>query len=169
MLFVNYEIGAGREELLSVLRDNNLVVEAENYDTSKGKPKMHVKEKGERLKIKCEMTERPTKDNGFLEGTYFIGKVGEKDGVSRIRGVILTAPIYHMIFLLLFAFFIIQCINLGGISPMPIILVMFDVVMFYGEFKKQSLIKRYIFRALKIVYKQKSSNPDRKIVLLNKN
>ena len=156
MLFVNYKIHAEREEIMSVIRDNNLVVEAENYDTSKGKPKMHIKEKGERLKIKCEMTERPTKDNGFLEGTYFAGKVKENNGVCKISGIILTAPIYHFIFLCLFGFFIFQCISLGGISPIPIILVIFDGFMFYGEFKKQSLIKRYIFRALKIVYKNRS-------------
>ena len=156
MLFVNYKIHAARDEVLSVIRDNNLVVEAENYDTTKGTPKMHVKEKGERIKIKCEMTGRPTKDNGFLEGTYFLGKVKEKNGVCKVSGIILTAPIYHLIFLCLFSFFIFQCISVGGISPIPIILVIFDVFMFYGEFKKQSLIKRYIFRALKIVYKNRS-------------
>ena len=156
MLFVNYKISAQREEVLAIIRNNNLVVEAENYDTSKGKPKMHVKEKGERLKIKCEMTDRPTKDNGFLEGTYFIGKVNEKEGITRVKGIILTAPIYHLLFLILFSYFVFQCVNVGGISPIPIILVIFDVFMFYGEFKKQGLIKRYIFRALKIVFKNKS-------------
>ena len=161
MLFVNYKIGAGREEVLSVLRDNNLVVEEEKYDTRNGKPRMHLKERGETLKIKCEMTERPTKDNGFLEGTYFLGKVKEKEGVTRVRGVILTAPIYHFIFLILFGLFILQCIHVGGISPIPIILVIFDVFMFYGEFKKQGIIKRYIFRALKIVYRNKNVQNNR--------
>ena len=156
MTFVNYKIGATREEVKSTLFNNNLVVEAENYDTSKGKPKMHFKEKGDRVKIKCEMTGRPTKDNGFLEGTYFIGKIKEIEGGTKIRGVILTAPIYHLVFIILFAFSILQCIKVGGISPIPIILVIFDIFMFYGEFKKQGIIKRYIFRALKIVYKNKS-------------
>ena len=157
MLFVNYKIHADRDTVMSVLRDNNLVVEEENYDTSNGKPKMHIKEKGGRVKIKCEMTGRPTKDNGFLEGTYFLGKVREKNGVSKVSGIILTAPIYHFIFLCLFGFFIFRCISLGAISAIPIILVIFDVFMFYGEFKKQSLIKRYIFRALKIVFKRQKN------------
>lgn len=161
MLFVNFKIGASREEVMKTLFDNNLVVEAEKFDTSKGKPRMHVKEKGERVKIKCEMTERPTKDNGFLEGTYFIGKVKEKDGVTRIGGIILTAPIYHLLFLLLFGFFIYQCISLGGISVVPILLLIFDGFMFAGEFRKQPLIKRYIFRALKIVYKNKTDTRKR--------
>ena len=117
--------------------------------------------KGEKIKIKCEMTERPTKDNGFLEGTYFIGKVKEKNGVSRVKGVIVTAPIYHVLLLMLFAFFVYRCISIGGISFEPIVLVLFDIVLFYGEFKKQSLIKRYIFRSLKIVFKHKKESEKR--------
>lgn len=156
MKLVNYKITAQRDEVMSVIRDNTRVVEAEKYDTSRGKPRMHITEKGERVKIKCEMTERPTKDNGFLEGTYFIGKVKEREGVTSVKGVILTCPIYHTIFFLLFAFFVAFCFIKGGISPIPFILVAFDIVMFYGEFKKQSLIKRYIFRTMKIVYKTKN-------------
>ena len=156
MLFVNFKIHAEREEVMSVLRDNTLVVEAEKYDTSNGKPKMHIKEKGEKVKIKCEMTERPSMDNGLLEGTYFLGKVKQSGDVTKVSGIVMTAPIYHLLFLCLFAFFIFQCISLGGFAPTPIILVIFDVFMFYGEFKKQSLIRRYIFRALKIVYKNKN-------------
>ena len=152
MLFVNYNIRSDKETLLSVIKDNNLVVESEKFDTSRGKPKMHVKTNGSKLKIKCELTERPTKDNGFLEGTYFIGKISEKDGNSRVRGIILTAPIYHLFFLMLFAFFIYQCFAVGGFSPIPIILLVFDGIMFKDEFRKQSLIKRYVFRAFKITY-----------------
>ena len=156
MLFLNYKIRAEKEELLSVLRDNNLVVEEEKFDTRRGKPRMHIKEKGNILKIKCELTERATKDNGFLEGTYFLGKISEKCGTTRLFGVILTAPIYHFLFLLLFGFFIYQCIAVGGISPIPIILVVFDGFMFYDEFRKQGLIKRYIFRAFKITYRNRN-------------
>ncbi len=153
MLFVNYKINAPRESLIEILEDSNLVVESEKFDTSRGKPKIHVKRKGDdTLKLKCEMTERPTKDNGFLEGTYFIGKLREREGVSTLRGIILTAPIYHVIFLVLFAFFIYQCIALGGFSPIPIILVVFDAFMFKDEFRKQGIIKKYIFRAFKITY-----------------
>ncbi len=155
MLFASYSINASKEEVMNVLRDNNRVVEAEKFDTTHGKPRMHLKEKGRRLKIKCEMTERPTKDNGFLEGTYFLGSVKEKGGRTSVKGIILTAPIYHFLFLLCFSFFIFRCISIGGISPIPFILVIFDIVMFYREFKKQRLIKRYIFRAFKIVYKDK--------------
>ena len=98
------------------------------------------------------MMGRGTKDNAFLEGTYFIGRASEKNGRSSVRGIILTAPIYHLLFTALFVFFIIQCFSVGGFSPIPIILLVFDVFMFKDEFKKQGLIKTYIFRAFKCTY-----------------
>ncbi len=153
MLFVNYKLNAPKESVSTVLRDSNLVVEAERFDTRRGTPRLHVQDKkNDWIKIKCEMTGRPTKDNGFLEGTYFFGKLAEKKGVTSIRGIILTAPIYHFLFLLMFAFFIYQCISVGGFSPIPIILVLFDAYMFKDEFRKQGIIKRYIFRTMKIVF-----------------
>ncbi|MBQ8320775.1 MAG: hypothetical protein IJX92_00230 [Clostridia bacterium] len=157
MLFVNYKIDADRELLLSNIMNNDLVVSEENYDTANGKPKMHIKSKGNRLKIKCEMTERPTKDNAFLEGTYFLGSLTQKGQSSRIRGLIMTAPIYHSIFLALLVVVICQAIIVKGIPVTAIFLVLFDLMMFKGEFGKQSLIKRYIFRALKITYRINSN------------
>ena len=159
MLFVNYSIRSQKEDLLCVLADNNTVVEAENFDTRLGTPKIHLSEKKNGIiKLKCEMTGRPTKDNGFIEGTYFIGKLSEYNGVSRLRGVILSSPIYHFAFVLLFAFFIYQCIAMGGFSPIPIILVIFDLYMFKDEFRKQGIIKRYIFRSFKIVHLRNLKN-----------
>ena len=157
MLFINYKIHVGRDELLDVIRNSDRVVGEENYDLSKGTPKMHVKEKGDSLKIRCEMTGRPTKDNGFLEGTYFKGKIKEKDGIATLKGVILTAPIYHSLLALLFAYFIYMCFSLGGINVVPIILLVFSIFMFKDEFRKQNLIKRYVFRSLKIAYREASS------------
>ena len=154
MLFVNYKINATRENIMNVLSDSDRVVSEEKYDTSRGKPKMHVKEKSGAIKIKCEMTGRPTKDNGFLEGTYFRGRITERDGESRVNGVIVTAPIYHTVFILMFAYFIYLCFSLGGFSVTPILLVGFDLILFRDEFRKQKLIKRYIFRSLKITYRE---------------
>ena len=91
----------------------------------------------------------PTKDNGFLEGTYFIGKLTEKNGVSSLRGVILTAPIYHTFIALLMALYVMRCIQLGGFNPVPIILLAFSFMMFKGEFEKQGTIERYLIRAFK--------------------
>lgn len=152
MLFVNYKIHAPESEIRRSLFDDVHVCEEEKYDTSKGTPKFHVKDKGSRIKISCEFLGRATRDNGFLEGTYFLGGIKENGDESRISGIILTAPIYHTIFLALVVFFIYQCFALGGISVVPILLIVFNLFMFRDEFRKQGLIKRYIFRSLKITY-----------------
>lgn len=154
MLFVNYDISADIDHLYSNISDNDKIVTAENYDIKNGKPKMHVKRRENRLKIKCEMTEIGTKDNAFLEGTYFLGSLKEKNGRSSVRGVILTAPIYHFVFLVLLGIVIYQSIIMVAIPITAIFLVLFDIMMFKGEFSKQSLIKRYIFRAFKITYRE---------------
>ncbi len=157
MLFINYTIHASRDEVLEVLSDSNTVVEAERFDTSKGKPKVHLGRKDDSLKMYCEMTGRATRDRDYrFGGTRFIGKITEKEGVTAIRGIIWTAPLYHLVLILLFAYFIYRCISLGAISVVPICLLIFDIFMFMDEFKKQGIIKRYIFRSLKIVYKRKN-------------
>lgn len=150
MKFVSYDIHAPRTEVLTSLRDNDKIVEQEKFDSSRGVPRIHIKEKEkDKIKITCEYTGRATKDNGFLEGTYFLGRLTETDGVTKLKGVILTAPIYHSILAIIFVFFILQCISIGGFSPAPIILLVFSIFMFKDEFRKQSIIKRYVFRAFK--------------------
>ncbi len=158
MLFVNYKIHAPREDVRTALLDGRLIAEKEKFADEGMAPKFHIKEKEECIKITCEMTGGATKDNGFLVGTYFRGKLTEKNGVTAIKGIVTTAPIYHFILIALLAFFIYKCIAEGGFSVMPITLVAFDVFMFWREFKKQSLIKRYIFRAFKNVYSDIQKN-----------
>ncbi len=158
MLFVNYDIHGSIEEVKLSLSENDRIVEDEKFDTAKGYPKIHFKENGEKIKVRCEFTGRSRKDNGFLEGTYLIGRFFEKDGVTTIRGVILTAPIYHTVLAALFAFFVYRCFALGGISIVPICLVLFSVFMFLDEFKKQRIIKRYIFRAFKNTFLRLNKN-----------
>lgn len=150
MKFVSYDIHAPRTEVLTSLRDNDKIVEQEKFDSSRGVPRIHIKVKEkDKIKITCEYTGRATNDNGFLEGTYFLGSIIEADGVTKLKGVILTAPIYHSILTILFVLFIYQCISVGGFSPVPIILLAFSIFMFKDEFRKQSIIKRYVFRAFK--------------------
>ena len=149
MLYVNYDIHAPVDEVRKSLVENDKIVADEKFDITKGFPKIHIKENGEKIKIKCEFCGRARKDNAFLEGTYLLGKFFERDGVTTLKGIILTAPIYHSILILLFAFFIYRCFSLGGISIVPICLVIFSVFMFYDEFRKQKIIKRYVFRAFK--------------------
>ena len=153
MKFVNITTDTPREELLSLIKSCERVNSGVQFDEKIGIPKIKVKQKGERLHITCELLNRPSKDNGFLVGTYFAGKLRERDGVTTLRGVILTAPIYHLVLLALFAAFIVMCIQKGGFSVTPVLLLVFDYFMFSLEFKKQGIIKRYFERCVKFAYK----------------
>ncbi len=154
MLFVNYTIGAPREELLSNLLNGESQVAEEQYGDKGGKPKMHVKIKDDRVKIKCEMIGLPTKDNGFIQGTLFLGKISEKSDRCALRGVIFTEPVYHLIFLIMLSVVVYQAITMAAIPITAIFLVLFNILMFKDEFKKQSIIKRYIFEAFKSTYRE---------------
>ena len=161
MLIVNHKIRAPRETVLQTLADSKTVVAEERLATEKGTPKLHHQLKGDSLKMFCEMTGRPTRDRDYrYGGTRFIGRITERDGVTAIRGVIWTAPLCHLVLLVLFAYFIFKCISMGAFSIVPVCILVFDIFMFLDEFKKQGIIKRYIFRALKIVYRE--SHPERR-------
>ncbi len=147
MKFINIKLNATKDDVMSVLKNNERVNEGLRYDNEKGKPLMKFKEKNDKVKITCEMIGGPSKDNGFIIGTYFSGKITEKKGTTSIKGVITTAPVYHLIMLVLFSLFILQCIKLKGFSVVPILLVIFSVFIFKDEYKKQEYIRRYIYRA----------------------
>lgn len=148
MKFVNLSFNASREEVLAMLRNNERVNSNVRFDDSRGKPIMKIKEKkSDRINITCEFIGGPSKDNGFLVGTYFSGRLTEKNGVTSLKGTILTAPIYHLFMIALVVVFIFQCFKLKGFSVVPPILVIFDLFMFKGEFQKQGYIKRYLMRA----------------------
>ena len=160
MKHINLRTSKSPEELLGAISDNNFVSDGIKFNDKGTRPHMHVKDKGNgKIKIKCEIMGGPSKDNGFLEGTYFKGSVREQDGKTTVKGIVITAPIYHLILLALTIFFIYQCIAVGGISLIPIIMLLFSFFMFRDEYRKQSIIKRYIFRSLKITYARK--NPDK--------
>ena len=149
MKFVNFRSTVSSEELFGAISDNSFVSDGVKFNDKGTRPYMHVKDKGNgRLKIKCEMMGGPTKDNGFLEGTYFKGRIKECDGGSKISGIIVTAPIFHILLAVLTVAIIIQCIYLKAINVIPIFAVAFDIVMFYNEFKKQGYIRRYLIRAI---------------------
>lgn len=153
MKLVKITTAVPRDELLSNIKNHQLVNNGVVFDEKIGRPTMKVKERGNRLRITCELVDRATKDNNFLVGTYFTGKLTERDGVTTLSGVILTAPIYHLVLFGLFVAFIVMCIQKGGFSLLPVFLIAFDFVMFNTEFKKQGIIKRYLCRATKITEK----------------
>lgn len=148
MKFIKVEFAASREEVLSMLSNNERVNKNVRIDTSKGKPTIFVQEKSKnRIKISCKYIGGPTKDNGFVQGTTLSGKLVENDGVTKLRGIITTEPVYHFFFLIMVALFIVQCVRMRGISIVPPILIVFNYFMFKREFTKQGYIKRYINRA----------------------
>ena len=149
MKIVKLDSSVSRDELLAVIKNSELVNDRVMFDENKGKPLMHVKEKGDRLRIRCEMMGGPTKDNGFIEGTYFLGKLTERNGSSRLRGVILTAPIYHTFIALIMAVFVLKCIQMVAFNPVPIFLLAFSFIMLRKEFEKQGTIERYLKRAIR--------------------
>lgn len=137
------------EELFSAISDNDFVSDGITLNEKGTKPYMHVrKKKNGRIKIKCEIMGGPTKDNGFLEGTYFKGKIVKCSEGSCIEGIITTAPIFHSILVLFTVAIILQCIYLKAINIVPIFAILFDLVMFKNEFKKQGYIERYLKRAI---------------------
>ena len=140
------------------MNDKNLVADDESFRTAKGRANIIIKERGEGVKMKCRMIDGPTKDNSFLEGTTFYGSVKERNGVTKVKGIVVTAPIYHFIIIALLVVLVIRCIALAAINPVPIILAIFSVFMFKDEYKKQGIIKRYIFKALKTTYRNKYPN-----------
>ena len=157
MKFIRYETTASKEELLSVLSDNERVNKSTQSETKKGTPHMHVKENGGKIKIKCEYMGGATKDNAFVDGTVFRGKITEKSGVTEIKGLISTAVIFHAVLIAFFVAFIAVCIARQGFSIVPICLVIFDIFMYKDEFKKQGIIERYVYRAVKISEREKQS------------
>lgn len=146
---------ASSEEILAMLADPEKTNKNVAFDERAGKPTFHLRRKGESIRIKCEYVGGATRDNAFLDGTVFRGKVKEQNGVSSVSGIITTAPIFHLFMLALFAVFIVMCIVNGGFNIVPVCLVVFDIFMFYREFKKQGMIKRYILRAVRRAEREK--------------
>ena len=149
MKFINLRSSKSTEELFSAISDNSFVSDGVKFNDKGTRPHMHVKDKGNgKIKIKCEIMGGPTKDNGFLEGTFFKGSIKKCENGCKISGIILTAPIFHLVLFLLTVFIIIQCIYLKAINVIPIFAVAFDIIMFRNEFKKQGYIERYLVRAI---------------------
>ncbi len=149
MRFIKLKSGLSRDRLLDVIRDADFVNDRVKFDESKGKPVLHIKDNGKLVRMRCELIGGPTKDNGFLEGTYFIGTLKERENDTSLNGIIITAPIYHTFLAILFAFFIYRCISIGGFNPLPVILLLFSLLLFKREFEKQKIIDRYLKRAIR--------------------
>ena len=145
------------DSVISYVKDNSRVNDGVRFDDKYGgRPFMHVKEKEGRVRIKCEMMGRPTKDNGFLDGTVFRGKIKERNGVTTISGIITTSFIYHLIMILMSVFLFYQMFTKSayGLIPIFVFVVAFELMFFRDEFKKQGYIKRYLMRAVSRLEKE---------------
>ena len=149
MKTVRYKSSVTREELIALLRNNDAVNKNVRFDEKRGTPHIHVRENGDKIKLTCEYMGGATKDNAFISGTSFSGKIRECEGGCEIKGVITTAPIFHTVLLLMFAVFIAMCIIRRGFNVVPICLLAFDIFMYKDEFRKQGIIDRYIARAVR--------------------
>ncbi len=159
MKFIDITFDGASDDVLKFISDNNSVNAGVVFDESRGVPTMRVKRKENgKIKITCELIGGPTRDNGFFVGTYFTGKITETSEGARLKGIITTAPIYHLFLIVLIGVFIFQCIRLGGFSVIPPIIVAFDILMFWKEFKKQGYIERYLKRAQRKIRYRSAQN-----------
>ena len=63
------------DRILEVIKDSDFVNDRVKFEDNVGKPTLQIKQKNNRIRMRCEMIGGPTKDNGFLEGTYFSGSI----------------------------------------------------------------------------------------------
>ena len=108
MKFINLETPYSREKLLKLLSDNDFVSSGVKFDEKLGRPMMHLSEKKDgSIRMTCELTGRPTKDDSFfMLGTYFKARITETENGTVLKGYIVTAPIYHLVWLGLVVLFI---------------------------------------------------------------
>lgn len=144
MKWISMTTVASAQEVAMLLADNNRMNERIRYEEGELRPRMHVRYRAPRLRVRCEMTGGPTKDNGYLQSTFFWGTLREKGGKTHLRGVIVTEPIFHLLWLAMMIYFVVQCVTLGGISVVPICLSAFLFFMLAKEYKKQNRIRIYL-------------------------
>ena len=158
MRLVKYHSRASRDAILDALSSSEQVNARVKFDEKRGRPVMHTKEKRGRLKITCEMVGGPSKDNGFLIGSFFLGGIKERNGETTVSGIILTAPIYHLLLIGFCIYFLIQSFLVGGITLVPLFGVIFTLILFKDEYKKQGIIKRFIKRAVRFAEESMTEN-----------
>lgn len=152
MLFVNLKAQASRERVLDILNETRDMVKPRAENDNRGRPSMSIAENGGKIKVLCKFIGGANQDYGA--GTYFIGRIREKNGETTLSGVILTKPLFHILFIALFAFFVYRCIALGAFNVVPVCLAVFCVLMFRSEYAKQPIIRRYLARAFRIAQRE---------------
>ena len=153
MKFVSIKSSATEKDVVDALGNSEKVNERVQFDERRGRPLMKLKRKKNTLYISCEMIGGPAKDNGFIIGSFFLGKIKERENGTKIAGILMTAPIYHLVLLGFCVYFAIRSFEVGGIAPLPFIIAGTSLLFFKDEFKKQGIIKRYVHRAVRYAEK----------------
>jgi|GEM_PF-2166661 len=146
---ISIQTPLAREDILSALRDAPTVNAGLTFDDREGSPTVHVREgRADRLRLRCYMLGGASRDNGYVQGTFFWGRMRERNGMTYIHGSIMTEPVFHVLWLALIAFFIVTCIQRTALSVVPVCLIVFVYFMFRKEYRKQEYLRRYILRAI---------------------
>ena len=145
---VALDISASAERVLDMLTDNVAVNRGVRFDEREGTPTASIRRaKNGRVRIRCRMVGGTSRDNGYIEGTFFYGRLREVEGVTRVRGTIVTEPVFHTAFFALLAYFIYTCFRVGGFSVVPVCLAVFIPLMMRREYRKQAYLLSYMHRA----------------------
>ena len=159
MRFVSLSGDTTSDRLHSAIDNAERVNAGVKFPDGQGRPVMHRKPLGGLTYISCEMVGGSGgKDNGFLIGTFFLGRISEKNGRTRLGGVILTAPIYHLALIAFCIYFLVQSFVVGGITLMPLILVVFTYFLYRSEYKKQGVISRFLRRAMRYAEENRATD-----------
>ena len=122
MKFVSIKSSATEKDVVDALGNSEKVNERVQFDERRGRPLMKLKRKKNTLYISCEMIGGPAKDNGFIIGSFFLGRIKQRAYGSKITGILLTAPLYHLVLLGFCTYFLIRSIQVHGIAPLPFII-----------------------------------------------
>ena len=147
MKFIQLSVDSTAQEYLDTVRDNRVVNEGVRFGKENAYPTAEIREGKRHLRIRCRMVGGATRDNGFIFGTFFFGTLRQKNDGCRLRGVIVTEPLIHLIWIAFIVYYVITCIQIGGISLVPIFLSLLMFFMFKSEYKKQGILARYLARA----------------------
>ena len=140
-------VNASREQMLAKISDNRFVNAGVRFPEGMGTPTAEIREHGRLLRIRCRLIGGASQDNGFLFGTAFLGTVRENGECSTLSGVIVTEPLMHLVWLAAVVYFIIACVQIGGINLVPLFLSVFMYLLFRPEYKKQQILYNYLIRA----------------------
>ncbi len=158
MKFVNFKIPEDREAVLTSIADYRIANRKRKSEENAPIPSATVKRWGHDVfRIRCNYVGGPTRDDGFVEGTFFIGKLKNTEKGCRMKGIILTEPVFHTLFFGVFIYLVIKAVEQSAIPVTPLCLLAFVLFMLRKEYKKQDVLYQYLIRAVKETIEMRQS------------